>query len=791
MSERTPKALDERPSTPSTERKPRKSLFRSLRPFLRRDLKPRLISATVAASLVGGLSWLGVSALTEMDTPAARDLRVNLQIEDEWEACDGPNRPACSFDNRLQDEVDIAFAAEQRIRLAILDELARRIDQTIANLDSAKQILESQAVDLSGEPLGGRSDLNELLLTTVDLRPLTSREQDQERTNALQRAAYGVSIRNGLIREGGQEALLQEIRLQRELLLAERDKLTAIGTREDGEIDTAGSDRGALWAELFNSDPYGEGGEIAGWLLASGGQTQVTNTLAHLSRERPDKLAQALFNRDAEVWRGAFDPMIDIAEPVVAATVRYESPVSPTRRWQLFGASLLGLASLFFLVVGPVATATHTAREREAGTLPVLRMTGLSAGQLALAMALGPNVFATVAGGLLLLLGVLALGFTAGFSALLLPLAALLFLSVTTHLIAIGLGDALGHRVNALMVGALMAFGIVGPGLFGAALCTANVAGAGLLFGPLPAVLAGITELTGLPGTANAMIAYDSGFGSTILGYSLAVQALLGGICLLSWRRRVEQAWTPLFRPAEGIALAIASIGCSGLTLLDLSERLNTQSFDNLNIVTFLASSFLLPLLGWLLVASLRRPARALAVADHVETRRAFWRFQGVLVLTAAIVGITYHFVMNRSGLGAEPSELMWATLAQVVLIAETAIGTLLWASRRRQGKHRAVMLGTALLALQTVFAALVYRLEVDFVAISHSAGKPFLMGMDASPYWVALMILLWGAGFGLILTALLRDRDRIQAEQQADEEESHYEGEGESESKGGHRWLH
>ncbi|HGG56293.1 MAG TPA: hypothetical protein ENK31_00680, partial [Nannocystis exedens] len=621
MSEQTPKAPDDRPSTPSTKtdaRKSRKSIFRSLRPFLRRNLKSRLVSATVAASLAGGLAWLGVSALTEMDTPAARDLRVSLQIEDEWAACDGPLRPACSFDDRLQHEVDLAFADEQQIRTAILDDLSRRVERAIANLDSAKQILESQAVDLSGEPMGGRKDLTELLLTTVDLRPLTSREQDQERTNALQRAAYSLSIRNGLIREGGQKALLQEIRIQRELLLAEHDKLRLIGTRESAEIDTTTTDRGALWAELFNSDPYGKGGEIAGWLLSSGGQTQVTNTLARLSRERPDELAQALFNRNAEIWLGAFDPMVEITDPVVAATVRYESPVTPTRRWQLFGTSLLGLASLFFLIVGPVATATHTAREREAGTLPVLRMTGLSAGELALAMALGPNIFATVAGGLLLLLGVLALGLTAGFSALLLPLAALLFLAITTHIIAIGLGDALGHRVNALMVGALMAFGIVGPGLLGAALCTANVAGAGLLFGPLPAVLAGITELSGLAGTTHAMIAYDSGFGGTILGYSLAVQGLLAGIFLLSWRRRVEQAWTPLFRPAEGIALALASIGCSGLTLLDLSERLNTQSFDNLNLVTFLASSFLLPLLGWLLVASLRRPARASAIADHV-----------------------------------------------------------------------------------------------------------------------------------------------------------------------------
>ncbi|MCA9636030.1 MAG: hypothetical protein KC420_08375 [Myxococcales bacterium] len=379
----------------------------------------------------------------------------------------------------------------------------------------------------------------------------------------------------------------------------------------------------------------------------------------------------------------------------------------------------------------------------------------------------------------------LALLCTAGPIAVALPLGVLLFSAVATHLAAIGLGDALGHRVNALMVGALTAFGIVVPGVAGAALVTQKVSGAGLLLGPLAPVLAGITGLTGLA-PADAMIAYDASFGGAILGYALVVQGLLGAICLLSWRRRVEQAWTPLFRPAEGIALAVASVGCSGLALLDLSERLNTQSFDKLNMVTFLASSFLLPLLGWLLVASLRRPARATAIASHQETRAAFWRFQGVIALTAAIVGIIYHFAMNRSGLGAEPSELMWATLTQVLLIAETALGTLLWASRRREGKARVAMLGGALIVLQTAFAALTYSLEVDFVAIHHQAGAPFLMGMSASPYWIALMIVLWGGGLGLILTALLRDRDRIAAENQAAQEQDESDDE-----EGHHRWLH
>ncbi|HET6585143.1 MAG TPA: hypothetical protein VFG69_16915, partial [Nannocystaceae bacterium] len=69
------------------------------------------------------------------------------------------------------------------------------------------------------------------------------------------------------------------------------------------------------------------------------------------------------------------------------------------------------------VLVGPVVTATSTAREREAGTLPVLRMTGLSAGDLALAMTIGPNVFALVSGGALALIAGTVLAFTAGVAA--------------------------------------------------------------------------------------------------------------------------------------------------------------------------------------------------------------------------------------------------------------------------------------------------------------------------------------------------------------------------------------
>lgn len=777
------------PSNGAAHGRASRPLFQRLRPFLRRDLRPRCISAVVAATLLSGLTWLGTSALTRMESPAAQDVRVALGMEGAWDVCDGPGKPVCSYDDREQAAVDREFMSQQRVRVAVLHELRSRVDQGLQNLADAEAILRTQTVDLEGDLLGGRKDLADLLLTTIDLRPLTTRDEDLQRTSSLQIAASTFDVQDGKI-AANDAALLREIAAQRRQLTSQADRLDRL-IRRDGDfpIDTAGADRQALWADLFNGDPYGAGGELAGWVLSAGGRPTVSQSLAGLAQANSKGLAEAVFSQDARIWQqGLTDPIAEFTA-IQKPSVRYHSPVSDTQRWQLLGSLLLGFASLMLLLVGPVITATHTAREREAGTLPVLRMTGLSAGDLALAMTLGPNVFAMLGGGILLLISTVILGLTAGPAALLLPLALLGVLSAATHLTAIGIGDALGHRVNALLVGALLAFGIAGTGIVGGTLVGANMASAGLLLGPLPAVLGGALGLSGLPGTADLAIADDVHLGPTMLGYAILTQLMVAGICLMSWRRRVEQAWAPLFRPAEGIALAVASIGCSALTMVDLSARINTQSFDSLNLVTFLASAFLLPLLGWLLVASLRRPARAHAVPSHVEARSAFLRFQGVLALTMLAVGFAYSNVMASSGLSGEQSEVMWATLAQVVLVAETAVAGLLLTSRRREGKLGISMMTGALLVVQIAFAVLVYRLEVDHVALTHSPGMPFLYGMGASPYWIALMILVWGAGFGLILTAMLRERDRVKAAAAAETEEQ---GEEDGEATDGRgRWLH
>ena len=166
------------------------------------------------------------------------------------------------------------------------------------------------------------------------------------------------------------------------------------------------------------------------------------------------------------------------------------------------------------------------------------------------------------------------------------------------------------------------------------------------------------------------------------------------------------------------------------------------------------------------------------------EVRRAFGRFQLFVVLTAMALAGAYMLVLESTHLRAEKSEVMWATLTQGLLVAETAVATLLLCSRRRDGRHRVLILGITVALLQLAFAVAVYNLEVEHVAFTQKAGMPFMMGMDASPYWVAFLVVLWAAGLALVLAALLRERgkERPTAAPTAEDEIGQDKG---------NRWLH
>ncbi len=634
-------------------------------------------------------------------------------------------------------------------------------------------------------------------------------------------------------RQGGaasdmRTALLKQLELERVTLAELQDKLAGLLARDvpdsDSDTDRDREDSRVSRAELTASvlpkgddaERFAEGLELAAWLAvrppasalqgwdlfdagqdadlmsssvhhaaAASGLRTVGDTLATAAVVHADELRELVLEPGHDMWHGAWTSSDWAAPlgPITKSTTRYRSPLSGSQQWQIIGTFLFLLSGVMLVVVGPVVTATTTAREREAGTLPVLRMTGMSAGDLALAMTVGPNVFALIAGAGLLALALPMLLLTVGPAALLVPVGALLTLGAATHLTAIGLGDALGQRVNAMVVGGLLALGLLGPGLVGATMVVGDMAATGFLFGPLPLAIASGLGLSGMPFAADAATGGSSNLGSIIAGYSLVIQALFGLMCLMSWRRRVEQPWAPLFRPFEGAVLALASVGCSALSVLDLSERVHVQTYDDVNLITFVAVGFLVPVLGWLLVTSLVRPARASSVASVSEARRGFLRFQLFVMLTAGALAIAYQMVLKRTGLDSEQSEVMWATLAHGLMIGETIVATLLWTSRRRHARHRSLMMGACVVVLQLVAAGVIYGLEVDHVAVTRAAANPFLLGMGASPYLTVFLVLLWAAGLGLILAAVLRERDRSNT----DDTETNLAGEDEP----GRRWLH
>lgn len=822
----------------------RQPLYTRLRPFLRRDLRARLVSALLTVTVLAGLTWLGVSALAGIDSREAHELRMQIGLESPSQVCGrSPYLSECNYDDRLQEKVDREHHRLRSIRVAVLLDLERRIAMALGHLDSAERLLQDMVVDpkdghLRGDTVALREDLGEAI---IDVSPAVAESVEVRRARLigaleqLEEQPVGPSPRSSSrgmtalvnhqevavhmdptpddpawVAEPGQarrfrfgrldirNELLAAVEAEHESLVAVRERVGRLLRRDDvpqRNDAVAQTSRIDLVEQLtpHGQETYDELTKrltVAGWLavrahvdwlddaaaldrnaallnnpaalLVADDLREVDLDLARLATHELDALYAAVTDPGADLWKNGWLDEASARIPVRKPMIRYRSPVTAAQKWRLFGVVTFVLAGIMLLVVGPVVTATSTAREREAGTLPVLRMTGLSAGDLALAMAIGPNVFALVSGGGLLLLAVPVVALTAGPGALLLPLGLLLVLAAATHLTAIGLGDALGQRVNAMVVGGLLGLGILAPGLVGSVMVVGDMAATGLLLGPLPGVVGESVRMSGLP-LAHMLdgAGLGRGMGGTMLGYTIVVQTLLGGLCLLSWRRRVEQAWAPLFRPFEGAALALVSVGCSALAVFDLSQRIHVQTYDTVNLITFVSTAFLMPVLGWLLVSSLVRPARASAIASVSEVRRAFGRFQLFVVLTATALCGAYILVLENTHLRAEKSEVMWATLAQGLLVAETAVATLLLASRRRDGRHRVLILGMAVALMQLAFAVAVYNLEVEHVAFTQKAGLPFMVGMDASPYWIAFLVVLWAGGLGLVLAALLRERGK------------------------------
>lgn len=722
-----------------------------MRPFLRRDLAARLASGAVALVIIIGLSWLGVSALTRIDSEGARSLRVSVGLEHMAAVCGGHDgQPACTYDDDEQARIERAHAAQRRIRVAVLHELRERLDAQLTALDEASEDLHRALVNADPSPQLGDAHV---LAPMVDLRPAVSRELNNASRERLVEAideGFAVDLLAAIADRRGH---LDDARTTVDQLL-ERDataaaELVAIPRAHAGLADMV-------------ADADGDGG-LARWLERAGTASQTPAAIGGLVRYHTAALSTAVADPNAAIWHGGFNDAVAREQAIELPSVRYRSPITDATHWRLLGTAFFGFASVLLLLVGPVTTAAQTASERQAGTLPVLRMTGLSAADLAWAMAIGPNVFAWVGGGGLLLVGTGVLALTAGPAAAALPLGLLALALLTTYPLAIGFGDALGQRLSPLVVGGLLGLVLAGGAFVGGMMVSFDALGLGFFLGPLPAVVGATANLTGFQGFAWGPAGMHGATATASLAYAAFLQVALAVICLRTWTRRVERAWEPLLTPGEGVALALASIGASLITLLDIASRSGAQSLEELNVATFVSMGLLLPVLGWLIVASLRRPARANAVAGHVAARWAFARFQGVLAIAAATTAVAYAVLMESAGLPAAGAEVMWATLAQVLLLAETAAAVVLCVARRREGKHRVALLGGLALVLQAIAVIAVYQLEAAYVVRSATAGF-WAIAEGTSPYWLAFLALLWGTGLAIVFTALLRERDRKQA---------------------------
>jgi ABC-type Na+ efflux pump permease subunit len=721
--------------------------------------------------VIAGLSWFGLSAFTHLDSEGAKQARMQLGLERGDEVCSTkPGASVCSFDDRAQARVDEEWRRDVRIRSAILQELSLRLIAVEQNLEVAEDLLARQEFDFgNGMVAGGDVRLGELLIMP-DISPLRWKPIYADGHKFIDLTSAGTWDPN---HNDSPEATRKLLGLAIDEVQAQVDALQVTLGRQEArelelEVSNAFADRNAAIIDMqINPSHRALTLSATAW-FEHGVAEEVSRSALNLANAYSSEFSNAL-NPEANVWAGGWEVATSVAQH--PPTLRYRSPVSDSTRARLAGVLFLALAAFVFVVVSPVVTATATAREREAGTLPVLRMTGMSADDLALAMVLGPNVFSLALGGSLLLTAMVLLAATLPLTSVLLPVALLVVLAGATHLTAIGLGDALGQRVNAMVVGGLLGVAIVVPGLVGLGLAASGVASTGLLLGPLPALLASAAELSQVKGIG---LSFELELTEVMLTYSVTAQAMLALVCLASWRRRVEQGWAPLFRPIDGVLLAVLSIGCSALTLLDISYQHQAQDFNALNLLTLLSSAFLLPVLAWLLVASLRRPARARAVADHIETRRAFVRFQGFVAVTGLLVGLAYNFVMHSAGLATSESEVMWATLTQVLLVAETGVATLLWSSRRRDDKLRIAFVGGAVVVMQLLSVFGTYGLEVSHVAINNAPAMPLLLNAQISPYWLGFLVLCWAAGMALIFTALMRRRDeQAQAKAQAAQAQS------------------
>ena len=358
------------------------------------------MSGAATFAVLMALAWLAASALTQMDTRGAQSLRIHLGMERSGQVCGAYDQPTCTYDDGEQRRMDREDRYDRAVRTVVLTELESRIESQVAHLAHLRtRVAESDPSRLifwADDP-----EVQKALDPAVDLSPLADRATELEAMTRLRLAA-----------RSSNETFLDAIDLRLTHLHDLLGRVHMVSARE-GAVDRISKRRVATLSVLNESKL---GPELAkfphlqSWLDLDGPNDDLSSSTASLLRSDAKRLAEGI-SGEGRIWHNALGALAFVDEPYQPSAKRYASPVEAAPRWRLFGLALFAMAAFSLLVISPTITATETAKEREAGTLPVLRMTGMSADDLAAAMIAGPNVFSWVlaASSLALALPILAI----------------------------------------------------------------------------------------------------------------------------------------------------------------------------------------------------------------------------------------------------------------------------------------------------------------------------------------------------------------------------------------------
>ncbi len=727
------------------------SLWRRIAPFARKDLRTSVRSAATGLFVVLALFVSLAASLGMSSASTAARLRFDLGIE----ARPTPHaRHAMRFNEDEHAAAQRSYKALAEARRAVLDDLRLRLEyaatvSTHANGDAPGVEMATPSLEV---PALSTAATHDAYGTHAVLAPL---QQQPDASSPFAEA---------------------------------RQTLRALMSREADTppILAAGIERGTLTERLLATSSCDSVDttcrEILDWIEAGEG-APASPLLAELIRGDGTSLYQALTRADA--WYDDCHPLGEAhVEPEFLDTPPARAPLqlsalplphapwlyltpTPVRSFLFFFGGLCWMAAWLLLTVATPAAATYrTATEREMGTFPNLRMTGLSARELAAAIAVASNLFPL--GGGLLSLALCAVAWTCigfgGFVGATVPgLGCGLLVGLSMALV---IGQSHGRRKNpsllAVAVGSLSLLGGV-AGLIGLGTSTASWS----MFGPGAMGLGGILT-SGLPLHLSDHFELPVTSWATV-AVSLFMVTIAGGAVWLSqrvWARKLESNDAPTLTRPEALGVVVTVTLGSLLWLWEHGARWD-WSLEDTGLAVFFIDLCLALVIASVALASTRRPALAGVRPSAKAVRRSFgW---GTGIAAVVLSGVSLSAVLFIPGADELPealaarasTRLLAPTLVQAALTCEVILAVILLRGRTPQSLLRTMITGmflaggNALLTLFTVVLVGANTASPALAALPFVAQPATMIQEGIAPIWVGLVVLLWLASAAALLLVL------------------------------------